>query len=56
MIKQIKFRDIESNEIHGGLLLEDGSVLCGCCGSLIEADEVGIDDEGRAVDIAAKIK
>ena len=40
-MKQIKFKDKENNEIHGGIMMNDGSILCGCCGGLITADEVG---------------
>ena len=38
MIKQIKFIDNENDVIHGGIRLDDGDVICGCCGGLIEAD------------------
>lgn len=36
---QIKFLDKENNEVHGGILLDDGSIICACCGGLIPADE-----------------
>lgn len=38
MAKQVLFIDDENNA-HGGILLDDGSVICGCCGSVFEADE-----------------
>lgn len=38
-MKQIKFKDLENDLIHGGILLDDGDVVCGCCGGLIEKDE-----------------
>lgn len=40
-MKQVKFIDLENNEIHGGILLDNGDVVCGCCGGLIEGDEIG---------------
>ena len=41
MAKQIKFKDLENNVIHGGILLDDGNVICGCCGGLLEGIEEG---------------
>ena len=41
-MKQIKFIDLENNEIHGGILLETGDCICGCCGGIQEADDCGI--------------
>lgn len=43
MIKQVKFQfyDEEKNEI-GGIMLDNGDVICGCCGGLYEAKEVEI--------------
>lgn len=40
-MKQIRFYDIyDENESFGGILLDNGDVICGCCGSLIEKDDV----------------
>lgn len=36
---QIKFLDKENNEEHGGILLDNGDIICACCGGLIPADE-----------------
>ena len=41
MLKQIKFKEIASLATYGGILLEDGCVLCACCGGIFEADERG---------------
>lgn len=41
MIKQIKFVDLENNSTHGGIMTDDGNVICGCCGGLFEGDEKG---------------
>lgn len=41
MAKQIRFKDLENNVIHGGILLDDGNVICGCCGGLLEGIEEG---------------
>ena len=38
-MKQIKFRDIDNDLIHGGIVLDDGDVICACCGGLIPKDE-----------------
>lgn len=40
-MKQIKFYDVFEGvpSIHGGILLDDGDVICGCCGGLLEAEE-----------------
>jgi len=43
MIEQIKFRDKESGLIHGGILLEDGGIICACCGGYIEPDEDSVE-------------
>ena len=42
MSKQIKFYDSENEVEHGGIILDDGNILCACCGSIIEKDEVSI--------------
>lgn len=41
MAKQIQFKDLENNEIHGGIELDDGNVVCACCGGLFEKEEKG---------------
>lgn len=38
MTKQVLFLDFEGT-VHAGLLLDDGWIVCGCCGSLVEPDE-----------------
>ena len=38
-MKQCKILDMENGGYHGGILLDDGSVICGCCGSILPADE-----------------
>ena len=43
MAKQIMFRDNFSKNIHGGIQLDNGDVICGCCGSLFE--KCDLDDE-----------
>lgn len=42
MFKQCKFRDDENEGIiHGGLYDEDeGILICGCCGGIINKDEI----------------
>lgn len=41
MSKQVKFVDEELN-VLGGIELDDGRVLCGCCGSIFEPDKISI--------------
>lgn len=44
-MKQVKFIDLENNVVHGGILTDDGDIICGCCGGLIEKDEIGDDPD-----------
>lgn len=37
--KQVAFKDTENNTFHGGILLPNGDILCGCCGGIIPEDE-----------------
>lgn len=39
-IKQIKFREDEA--IIGGFLVDDNTIICGCCGGTFEKDEIEI--------------
>ena len=41
MSKQVKFVDEKLN-ILGGIELDDGRVLCGCCGSIFEPEDIHI--------------
>lgn len=41
IMKQVLFRDDENGVLHGGILTDDGDIICGCCGGLIPADEIG---------------
>ena len=41
MATQVRFRDLEHNESHGGILLDDGCLICGCCGKMFMANEKG---------------
>ena len=40
-MKQVMFYDKENDVRHGGLLTDEGDIICGCCGGLIPADEIG---------------
>lgn len=40
-MKQCMIYDKANNVSHGGILLDNGDVICGCCGGLIPADEIG---------------
>lgn len=41
MSKQIMFKDLDGEDKHGGILLDNEDVICGCCGGIFEADEKG---------------
>ena len=36
----VKFKDLENNTILGGILTDEGNIICGCCGGLIERDDL----------------
>lgn len=38
-MKQCKIFDTCNCKYHGGILLDNGDVICGCCGGLLPADE-----------------
>lgn len=42
MARQVIFRDRFNDDIHAGILLDDGNIICGCCGSLIEPEDRNI--------------
>lgn len=48
-MKQVKFFDTEDNDIHGGLLLDNGDIVCACCGRIIPADEIGPGEKCQAI-------
>lgn len=50
-MKQVKFKDTENDVIHGGILLDNGDVVCGCCGGLITKDEIDNPDEFNNITI-----
>ena len=43
-MKQVMFYDKANDMVHGGLLTEEGNIICGCCGGIIFADEIGGED------------
>lgn len=40
-MRQVMFYDKENDVKHGGILTDEGDIICGCCGGLISADEIG---------------
>lgn len=38
-MKQVKIYDIDNDTYHGGIMLDNGDVICGCCGGLLPKDE-----------------
>ena len=42
-MKQVKFIELEEPTHNiGGILTDDGDVICGCCGGLFESGDKGI--------------
>lgn len=39
-MKQCKILDLDNNVAYGAILLDDGSAICGCCGSILPPDEI----------------
>lgn len=39
MARQVIFKDRFKGDIHAGILLDDGNIICGCCGGLIESED-----------------
>lgn len=44
MLKQVKFQDNDGT-IFGGLLMDNGYLICGECGSILEPDDFTILEE-----------
>lgn len=41
---QVMFYDKANDMVHGGLLTDEGDIICGCCGGIIHANEIGGED------------
>ena len=39
MARQIMFYDMKEKSKHGGIQLDNGDVICGCCGGMFKAEE-----------------
>ena len=50
-MKQVMFYDKENDVKHGGILTDDGDIICGCCGGLIPADEIGDDGDHQILEV-----
>lgn len=50
-MKQVMFYDKENDVKHGGILTDDGDIICGCCGGLIPADEIGDDCDHQILEV-----
>ena len=37
-MKQVKWRDALNEMVHGGIRLDNGDIICVCCGGLIPKD------------------
>lgn len=40
-MKQVMFYDKANDMVHGGLLTDEGDIICGCRGGIIPADRIG---------------
>ena len=43
------FYDKENDMVHGGLLTDEGNIICGCCGGIISAEEIGGEDNNYKI-------
>ena len=48
-MKQVMFYDKANDMMHGGFLTDEGDIICGCCGGIIHADEIGGEDNDTKV-------
>lgn len=48
-MKQILFYDKANDMKHGGILTDEGDIICGCCGGLIPRDEIGGEDDDHII-------
>lgn len=48
-MKQVMFYDKANKVKHGGILTDQGDIICGCCGGLIPADEIGGEDNDHVI-------
>ena len=56
-MKQIKFHEVGEDIEIGGILLDDGNIVCGCCGRLFEPGDVEIIREYENwIDLSEEIK
>ena len=56
--EQVIFYDYTDNETHGGILVDDKYVICGCCGGVFDLDEGEIEIASKLswVNISEEIK
>lgn len=40
-MKQVSFKDYDG-VVRGGILLDNDDVICGCCGGIMESDDIEI--------------
>ena len=48
-MKQVLFYDKVNQVKHGGILMDNGDIICGCCGGIIPADEIGGKDDDHKI-------
>lgn len=50
-MKQVMFYDKANDEKHGGILLDNGDIICGCCGGIIPNDEIGEEHDHEIIKV-----
>ena len=54
-MRQISFID-NDNVLRGGILLNNGDVICGCCGEIYSSEDVGKIKDGYEIEIIETFK
>ena len=42
MARQVIFKDRFADDIHAGILLDNGDIICGCCGCRVDSEDRSI--------------
>lgn len=50
-MKQVMFYDKVNEVKHGGILMDNGDIICGCCGGLIPSDEIGDEYDHEIIEV-----
>ena len=50
-MKQVMFYDKANDVRHGGILTDEGDIICACCGGIIPADEIGEEHDHQILQV-----